>query len=199
MKNYFNKTSLALAFSLLGAASSMSAIAMNTSDKDQIHEVEVIADDSEDVKIFVSIDGEVTDVKLPKSALGDKAQLEAALIDLPVELREKLLNDLGNIHLEDKMVKIDKQGHSTNLSWNSDSENEHVIVLHTEMEGSTDDVANKLIKEFKHVSADGSMEKVFKIKHDGKLSAESVIRLLNHGDFSPEDLDKIQQALDAKR
>ncbi|GAA6206536.1 hypothetical protein [Thalassotalea sp. SU-HH00458] len=174
MKNYFNKTSLALAFSLLGAASSMSAIAMNTTDKHQIHEVEVIADNSEEVKILVNIDGDVTDVKLPKSALSDRAQLEAALTDLPVELREKLLNDLGSIHLDDKMVKIDKQDHSSDLSWNSDSESEHVIVLHTEMEGSNENIANKLIKEFKHVSADGSMEKVFKIKHDGKLNAETL-------------------------
>ncbi|MEW6992547.1 hypothetical protein AADZ91_17920 [Colwelliaceae bacterium 6441] len=197
MKTLFNKTSLALGFSLLGAISSMSAIAMASDVKHQVHEIEVIAKDSDDVKVFVSVDGDVTDLNFPKSTLEDKAQLENALADVPEEIREKLLKTLSAIHHDGDVMKIEMHGDSTDhSSWVSD--NEQVFVIHAGDE-NTSDIAQKVITKFKHGDGDVSLNKVFKFKHGGKLGADGVIRLLNHGKFSADDLDKIQQALDKKR
>lgn len=199
MNRLINKTSLALSLSLFGAVSSMSALAMTTDNKHQVHEIEITADDSDLVNVFVSIDGEVTDVKIPKSALEDQAQLADVLVDIPQDVREKLIESLSSLNHEDKMVKIEMKGGDNDVSWVSNADSEHVIVLHKDTGEHSENIVKKVVREFKHISHDGNDAKVFKFKHGGKLSADSLIRMLDRGDFTAEDLDKIQQALDKKR
>lgn len=199
----FKKTSLAIAFSLAGVVSSVSALAMVSDDdhvSTEIHQIEVSVEDTgssmDEAKIFVDIDGEVTNLSIPKSSLQDKAALEAALADVPEELREKLLKDLGNIHIDENTIKIVKgDGHDSAMSWSSDTGNEHVFVIEMEEGELGSDIANKVIKKFRH----GSGEKIIEFKHGAGLGADSIIRLLEHGKYSADELNKIQQALDAKR
>jgi len=195
----FRKTALAVAFSLIGVVSSVSALAMATNEQNNVvetHEIEVIADDSDTVKIFASNDGDVTNVSLPKSALQDKEQLAAALVDVPEDLREKLLHSLGNINFDDNVIKIIKaEGHDNAMSWSSDSDSEQVFVIELDDDNSNTEIVSQMIKKFSH----GDVEKVIEFKHGAGMSVDSVIRLLEHGKYSVDDLNKIQQALDAKR
>ena len=195
----FGKTTLAVTLSVAGAVSSASALAMMSEDKHistEVHQIEVIADGSgatsDLAKIFVDIDGEVTNLSIPKSSLQDKAALEAALADVPEELREKLLKDLGNIHFDENIIKIVKsEGHGNGVSWSSDSDNEHVFVIELDDGELGSDIANKVIKKFRH----GNGEKIIEFKHGGNLGADSIIRLLEHGKYSADELDKIQQEI----
>jgi len=195
----FRKTALAVAFSLIGVVSSVSALAMATNEQNNVvetHEIEVIADDSDTVKIFASNDGDVTNVSLPKSALQDKEQLAAALVDVPEDLREKLLHSLGNINFDDNVIKIIKaEGHDNAMSWSSDSDSEQVFVIELDDDNSNTEIVSQMIKKFSH----GDVEKVIEFKHGAGMSVDSVIRLLKYGKYSVDDLNKIQQALDAKR
>ena len=46
--------------------------------------------------------------------------------------------------------------------------------------------------------ADGH-HKIFKFEHGSEMGAKGIIKMLQHGDYSAEELNKIQQALDSKR
>lgn len=199
MKNNLQNKSLVLALSLIGVVSCMSASAMNTIENQQIHEVEVFADTSDEVKISVNIDGEMTELTLPKAVLEDKAQLAAALEHLPEDLRANLIDDLSSFHHDGKMIKKLKKNHESDVSWHSDADKEHVIVIKNNEAGAANKHTKKIIKEFKHISEEGDEELVFEINHQGMLNADSIIRLLKNGKFSAEELNQIQQALDAKR
>ena len=197
----FGKTSLALALSLAGVISSVSALAMATDDEHsahQIHEIEVITGDlssnSDLAKIFVNIDGDMTNVSIPKSALQYRSQLEEALADVPEELREKLLDELGNIEFDANVIKIIKSDGS-HMSWGHDDTSANVFVIKMDGDDTSTDIAQKVMKRFKH----GNVEQIIEIAHGDGLSADSIIRLLKHGKYSAEDLDKIQQILDEKR
>ncbi|WP_286235553.1 hypothetical protein [Thalassotalea sediminis] len=187
-----NKTTLAIAFSVLGALSSMSAIAMSTAEIKE-HRIEVIADGEQDVQVFVSTNGEVTELALPKATLSDTVALKDALSDLPEDLRNKVAEQLGNIHLDANIVKIHSDSKAI-TSW-ADGDAEQVFVFEIEDETSDNNIAKKIIKKFKH---DGA-HKVIEIKRNGHMGPELIMKLLKNGEFTVDDLDKIQQALDAKR
>ena len=89
-----NKTALAIAFSVAGVLSSVSAIAMTSDVREVKHRIEVVADESENVRVFVSVNGDMTKVELPKEALTDKDQLADALVDVPEEVKTKLIDCL---------------------------------------------------------------------------------------------------------
>ena len=194
MKN-LNKTALAISFSVLGALSSMSAIAMSSAEHKE-QRIEIIADGDKDVQIFVSADGELNEIEMPKEALSDAGQLESYLSELPDDLRAKVINQLTNIQLDAKMIKIhtgDGQGLVSN--W-VDTEAEHVIVLKQSEGEDAASIAKQMVHKFAH--GDGKT-KIFKFNNGGKIPASAVIKLLEHAELSADDLDKIQQALDAKR
>ena len=71
----FNKTSLALALSLVGVATTISALAMTTAPEKQLHEITVAAGDNRDAQIMISIDGKITKLTVSKEALKDKELL----------------------------------------------------------------------------------------------------------------------------
>lgn len=187
-----NKTALAVSFSLIGAISSMSAIAMSKVERRIEQKIEIVADNTKDVQVFVSLNGEITELDIPKESLTDKAYLDSVLAELPDDLREKVVNQLSAIDITGNMIKVNTNDEN---AWVTD-EAEKVIVLKTISDGDTQTIANEMIQQFRAV--DGK-HKVFEFKHGGQASADVVKRLLEKGKFTPEELDKIQQALDAKR
>lgn len=187
-----NKTALAVSLSLIGAISSMSAIAMSKGELRKEQKIEISVDDSKDVQVFVSHDGDITELEVPKSLLTDKAYLDNALAALPGELREKVVSQLTGIHMDGHVVQL-KSGEVN--TW-VDSGSDKVIILKSIDEENGKSIAKRIVQKFS--SGDGK-HKIFEFKHGNKVSADSVTRLLKNGDFTPDELDKIQQALDAKR
>lgn len=189
----FNKTALALAFSTLGAISSMSAIAMVTDEVHVKQRIEVIAEDDKNVQVFVSIDGDITDLELTKEQLADPQLLDDALVDVPDEVREKLISQLSNIQMNGDMIKI-KTDSTGSPTW-VEHESEHVFVIKEAFGDDGTDIAKKVIKKL-HKDGTG---KVVQFKHGSSLSAKSIVHILEQAKLSPEELDTIQQALDKKR
>jgi len=191
-----SKLTLALSLALFGGASSLSGLAMATEPDHEFHEVMVEINGDENANIRVEINGEVTDVIVPKSALHDKEKLAEALSDVPVEVREQLLADLGNIHIGNKMVKVREFDTESGMNWVS-KEGERIVIIESDSEFGDHTVdINQMVKRIKHHISD---ENTIVIKHDGKMNPDRVLRLIKGADFSQEDLDKIQQAIDEQR
>jgi hypothetical protein len=220
----FNKTAIALTLSLIGAASSVSALAMAT-DNSQIHKVsiEIDRDANESANVFVSANGDVTTLDVPSSALNNPEELEKLLAELPDNIREKIIVSLSDINLGDvsqhaesfRMVVAGEAHKELHLL--SKELTESIIDGEHHIEVMTDDGDNKVIvMEFDGDElTGGKMRKVIKemmipslinSKHNnvqfiqkGQMTADSLIRMVKHSDFTADDLNKIQQALDAKR
>jgi len=188
------KLPLALSLALFGAASSISALAMATEPTKELHEVMVEVSGDENVSITVEINGAVTDLVIPKDALHDKETLAQALSDVPEEVREQLLAELGNIHFGDKMIKVHKFDGEGDMNWVS-KDGERIVIIESDS-GDHDVDIKKVVRKMKHHIGD---ENTIFIKHSGKMNAEMVLRLIKDADLSSEDLDNIQQAIDAKR
>lgn len=221
---FFNKTAIALTLSIIGAASSVSALAMAT-DKTQLHKVsiEIDRDANESANVFVSVNGDVTTLDVPSSALNDPEELEKLLADLPDNIREKIIVNLSDIDLSgvnshegNFRVVVGGEGHEK-LHLLSKEVTDSIIDGEHHIEVLTDGGDNKVIvMEFDGDElTGGKMRKVIKemmlpslmnLKHNnvqfiqkGKMTADSLIRMVNHSEFTADDLNKIQQALDAKR
>jgi hypothetical protein len=221
---FFNKTAIALTLSLIGAASSVSALAMAT-DKTQIHKVsiEIDRDANESANVFVSVNGDVTTLDVPSSTLNDPEELEKLLADLPDNIREKIIVNLSNIdfsgvnahegnfrvvvggevheelHLLSKEVTesiIDGEHHIEVLTNGGDNK---VIVMEFDSEELSGGNMHKIIKKMMLPSIINSKHNNVQFIQKGKMTADSLIRMLKHSDFTADDLNKIQQALDAKR
>ncbi|MEW6999266.1 hypothetical protein AADZ86_16395 [Colwelliaceae bacterium BS250] len=199
----FNKTSLALSLSLLGAASIIPALASDT--EKHVQEVIIEAHDdsnSSTVHIFVDVDGDITNVTIPKDALGDKDKLAEALADVPEDVRDKLISDLENInmgklHKDTAQVHVKHHGgdHQKLNSVNDSGDQKLIIIEIDDENGEHKQVLHKEMTIMK----DSSDHEFIEFKGDDKIGAESIIKLLSHGEYSAEELDKIQKALDAKR
>jgi len=208
----FNKTAIAVSLSILGALSSVSALAMAT-DNTLHQEVEVIVDGdtNKNMNVFVSVDGEVTTADVSSLAMGDPVELRKLLSDVPDDIREKLIETLMNAHDDNGNLKIVLDGDigiNQKLHWISenDIEGEHSI----EVIGDNDE--NKVIvMEFDHNLEGNVAQKVFKkminsshhknvqiIRHS-KMITDSLMSMIKNSDFTAEELNLIQQALDAKR
>ena len=189
-----SKLTLALSLALLGGAGSLSALALATEPTHELHEVMVEINNEENANVTVKINGEITDVIVPKSALYDKEKLAKALSDVPVELREQLLADLDNIHISNEMVKVHKIDGESDMNWVS-KYGQRVIVVGSEDTDHDIDIEQVVRKVKHHIGVDNT----FVIKHDSKMGAEMVSRLIKDADYSQEELDKIQQTIDEQR
>lgn len=179
---------MAVALSLFGASLSLSALSyasgFDTTDVvKELHTIEIEADDSATAKIFIDINGEASKFDVPKEALEDPAQLEQLLADVPPEVKDKLMQSLSSLSMNAHHIRIDG-GHGDEKVVIIDIEDEHGEHLSGEMK-------HKIIKKFAH-------ENVF-VQKGGKVGADSIIRMLSHGEYSAEELDKIQKVLDSKR
>ena len=194
--NRLNKTALAIGFSLIGVVSSVSALVIASDSEQQFREIKVKAGDAANVDVYVNADGYVTNLSLPKVTLKDKDKLAQALEQVPEDVREQLVNALTGIHLEEKLIKVHAgEGFERHLTWAGEGDAEHVIVV-KEIDGDVDsDQIKQVVKEI----VIGGDDQLVKLEHKGTYLTKSVKRLLEHGKFSQEQLDEIQQALDAKR
>ncbi|NQZ22719.1 MAG: hypothetical protein HRT53_11750 [Colwellia sp.] len=215
----FNKTAIALTLSLIGAASSVSALAMAT-DKTELHKIsiEIDSDTHENANVFVSVDGDVTTLDVPTSALNDPQELEIILADLPDNIREKIIVNLTDIKLNEGKFRVlvagaeHEQLHfiSKELT-ESLTDGEHhikiisegggnkVIVMDFDNEELTGGNMHQVIKKMMLPSIINSTHNNVKFIHKGQMTADSLIRMVKHSEFTADELNKIQQALDAKR
>jgi len=208
----FNKTAIAVSLSILGALSSVSALAMAT-DNTLHREVEVIVDGdtNKNMNVFVSVDGEVTTADVSPLAMSNPEELRELLSDVPEDIREKLIKTLMNAHDDNGNLKIVLDGDigiNQELHWISenDIEGDHrvevigdndenkVIVMELDhnLEG---DVAQKVIRKIMN----SSHHKNVKVIHRSKMVVDSLMEMIKNSDLTADELDKIQQALDAKR
>ncbi|NQZ88117.1 MAG: hypothetical protein HRT54_11135 [Colwellia sp.] len=196
----FNKTAIVASLSILGAVSSVSALAIAT-DNSQLQEVEIIVDGdrNKNMNVFVSVDGEITSADVSLSAMSDPDELRKLLSDVPDELREKLIESLMNAHDDNGHFKVVVDGDvdiSQELHWLSEDDNEEnkVIVMELDhhLEGG---IAHKVIKKIMN----SSHHKNVKVIHHSKMITNSLMRMIKNSDFTADELNKIQQALDAKR
>jgi hypothetical protein len=196
-KKNFSKTSAAILLSLCGAISSMSVLAMAI-DKDeptlvQRHEITIEAEHGSDMKLFINKNGEIVNLTIPHTALQDKQALNELLVDVPADVREKLLHNLATIG-SDAHMNLTKGSHGDALHWVSEGDDERVMIV----EMSDDhhgDIEQRVSKEF---IVEGGHNMV-KVKRHLNTGADGIIKMLGHGKYSAEELNKIQQALDAKR
>lgn len=187
-RNKITKLTAAIILSISGAALSVSAIAMN-SDKDQFEEVTIDAETGKEVKIFVNKDGQTHNLTFDHATLGDESALRELLSDLPVDVKDKLINNLVNLsdelsHENGELGSIIKFAKSTG--------DERVIVIKNDNDA---EIEQHIIKEFD----DNMQHKVIKIAHHGEAKSQAILHLLKNGKFSTEELNEIQQALDGKR
>lgn len=215
----FNKTAIALTLSLIGAVSSVSALAMAT-DKTLLHtiSIEIDRDSKEDANVFVSVDGDVTTLDVPVSALNDPETLEKLLADLPDDIREKIIVNLSDIKLNEEnfRVLVAGDGHEklhllSKEFTESLTDGEHhikilaeggenkVIVMEFDNEELTGGNMHKVIKKMMLPSIINSKHSNVQFIHKGQMTADSLIRMVKHSEFTADELNKIQQALDAKR
>jgi len=219
-----NKTAIALALSLIGAASSVSALAMVT-DKTEVRErhevnIEIDGDVNEKLSVVVNVDGDVTTLDVPVSALRNQAELESLLVDLPNKIREKIITNLSHATLHEGNVRVVVEGDAREeLHWVSkdvlvsNNDGEHrievisgdgdrenkVIVMEFDSEGSSEGNVHKVMKRIMNPSMISSKHQKVQFIHKGKMTADSLIRMIQHNEFTADDLNTIQQALDAKR
>jgi hypothetical protein len=210
----FNKTVIALTLSLLGAASSVSALAMVTDNavREEV-EIKVVESTNDNMNIFVSVDGEVTTKDVSSSVMNNPEALRELLVDVPDNIREKLIESLTsqNIHNDNYKVVIDGDGDiHQELHWLSKSDNEvdhsievildnsdsKVIVMEFDENDLEGNIAQKVIKQMIHTSG---KERSVQVIPQGNMSAESIMRMIKHSNFTADDLNEIQQVLDAKR
>lgn len=196
---FFNKTSLALALSFLGAASTMSALAMTTEPSKQIHEITIEADDNPNANIMISIDGEVTNLTVSREALHNKELLAEELANEPGDIREKLLSALSGLHINSEQIHVKHHQVADNI------DEQRVVIMTMDDDLHHDDsrydksTMMKVVKDMSKLHIDASKSHSFEFVTDGKVAADSIVRLLSHGEYSADELDKIQQAIDEKR
>jgi len=194
----FNKTSLALALSLVGAASTVSALAMTTTPDKKVHHINIAADDNRDAHIMVSIDGQMTKLSVSKEALNNKELLAEELANEPEDIREKLTSALNGLHLNSRDIffkhhQVDDNADAQRVVIMSKGDGAH-------HEGTRHDkVITKVINGLSGLHLDSLNDHSLKFVSDGKVAADSIVSLLSHGKYSADELDKIQQALDSKR
>jgi uncharacterized protein YpmB len=139
----------------------------------------------------VNANGTITDIKLTNEQIEDKAKLAKALADVPVDVREQIIDSLSGE--SENIIRINTDDNK-NVHWVSDNGDEKIIVVEIEEDGKTDEKHHKIIKHFKN----GEEIKELKVGFEGS-NTERLIRMINKGKFSSDDLNKLQQALDAKR
>lgn len=210
----FNKTALAISFSIFGAICSVSALAMATdstvSDKLQkvhkLYKIEIQHSGDDDAMIFVSDNGNVKEFTIDKDSFIDKEQLELALIDIPADIRGKIFVALEGINhgVENHIViEIDDEL-ERHVNWVGESVGENVVIIANDADYDHHvDISTKVSKKvskhiFKKLSNKPGLH-VMEFKHGGKMTKDSVIRLLSRGEFSADELNEIQMALDSKR
>ena len=142
--------------------------------------------------------------------------LRELLVDVPDNIHEKLIESLTsqNIHHDNYKVIIDGDGDiHQELHWLSKSDNEvdhnikvisdnsdsKVIVMEFDENNLKGNIAQKVIKQMIHTTGEPSHDRSVQVIHQGNMSAETIMRMIKHSNFTADDLNEIQQVLDTKR
>lgn len=198
MKTY-KKTMLATAIASLFLLSNYAASTPAEEEKvaTKIVSLNLDLDSEKGAHIVVGEDSDTKVVELSKEALDDPAEIEAALADLPEDIREKVKNALAGIDLNSQAFafKIDGKHDS---HWLEGIDKKGVFVIDVDEEFITDSdehrtIIKKVIKDI------GENDTIFEFSHNGQLSTDVLLRMIKAGKFSQDDLDTLQKALDEKR
>lgn len=159
--------------------------------------IEINAQQDRNVKIMVGDDGNVTTLEFTMEELKDDYAIEQKLAGLDENTRETVMEALeGVMHMADadfdpgvyageghEKVIIKHQGAGNIVHMNADKDIDYEFVV-------DDEGGEKVLS--KHIII-GDANTVLKGHTD------AVVGLINKGEFSQEELDKIQAAIDAKR
>ncbi|WP_448565374.1 hypothetical protein [Thalassotalea ganghwensis] len=195
LSTLLNKTTLAMLFSVAGATASMSAIANMSETKVFSHKIEIDSLNDANVTVYVNSDGDTQEFIFSKDELENKADLEAALETLPDEIRDEVVASLTNIENADGLIKL-HLGDSNHkvFNWVGGSD-EKVFVIEKESLGELKDEIKQKVKKFHFITGDHDI----KVKDSATLQTDIIANLIKRGTFSQDDLNRLQQALDAKR
>ncbi|QDP01216.1 hypothetical protein [Thalassotalea sp. PS06] len=183
-------------------ALAMSPALQATETKEIEQEIEIIKEKGSDANVTVSENGNTTTLKLSDEALKDKAVLEQELADLPQETREVVMKALGKVAMvgngDGHVLHIESEHGEEAFEWVSEGDGANkVIVVDTISETHGEDHDVKIIKKVVHADSEGGP--VFISANGEGGAAKAIVHLLKKAELSPEELDQIQQALDAKR
>ncbi|KGJ98446.1 hypothetical protein [Thalassotalea sp. ND16A] len=210
--NTFSKTILATTLAL--GLSSFVATSAFAEDVEMEREIQIISNDSMTAQVSIVNNGDVTEFEISTAALHDIELLKTEIADLPQESQDIIVESFGKMpklhrrhggelhqqHEENVMV-VEVDDVVRELEWISeegaDGDNARVVVI--EMH---DDNGEKrhIDKQVIHRVMRTDGDHVF-IKADGDRDshAKAIQHMLSRGKFSTDELDQIQQALDAKR
>ena len=197
--NTFSKIALALTFAGLAGISLQAVSTPHDEDKvkTKVFKIELDVDSEKGAQIMVDEDNNTQVVEISKEAMKDPAQIDAALADLPEETREKVKATLSGIDMDGTgfVFKVDD---NNSEHWLHSVDKEQVVVIDIDDENIGDgEHHSKIIK--KVLAGEGGAHKVIEFSHGGHLPTQHLIRMIEAGTFTQEDLDKLQSALDAKR
>lgn len=194
-KRALTTLSLAMSVLLLGTINSPSLFAAQSESREQHQTVEISIESdgkNEVADIVMNIDGEIIKIQLPKSVLKNKQALADALSDVPENIRENLINTLSAAHDNTtELHRVHEQNNESDHQWMSKSGEKVIIIDIDDSDGK-----KHIIKQMMH-GEEGS--NAFFFSDEAGMSADMIIRLIKGANFSNEDLDNIQQVIDAKR
>lgn len=179
-----------IAGAIVGSIALIGAVAADDS-RDVRHKIiEIKTKKGADIDVMVEADGHSEQVVLTPEELNDPDILESKLAHLDDETRETVMSALSGISVSGehgmeihkaKVITVNK-GAGEQLHVYSDDVDVDFEFVHGE--------GNKRIK--KHIVIGD---------HDGVIKGHSsaIVSLIDRGEFSQEELDKIQAAVDAKR
>ncbi|WP_299079725.1 hypothetical protein [uncultured Paraglaciecola sp.] len=171
---------------------SLALVGVVTADEEIKHKtIEIKAIKGKDVNVWVENDGNSQAVMVTAAELADSDLLADKLADLDPETRETVMQALqgvkmshdGEAHVEVEKVFVMNKGEGQRVEFIGEDAGNIDIEL-------TEGNGHRIIKHVIHGDGDNSVLK----GHSGVIT-----NMIERGEFSQDDLDKIQAALDAKR
>lgn len=158
---------------------------------EEVHKLEVVANAGNEARVFIDTNGDRSEFFVSHEDLQNSERLSEILADLPEEKREKVmklladlshsgLSHIGGLHRVEELI---------------DGEQEIKVMVIDDDSMSSDDMKSIVKKVMVH----GGGDHMFKFKHKGKMTADIIAKMLDHGEYTQDELDVVQQALDAKR
>ena len=199
-------TTIATLLASILALNSAAALAGKTDE--QLMEKVLIEQRGEgQVEVSVVQDGDSWELTLDDEQLATSEQIEQALADLPEGLREKVAAMLsGKIGGHARVMKFhlggkdDGEGTAFAYRFGDDGDGHHQIKVIRKARG--EDGESPIVRIFgdgEHRVISEDVEIIKEIKFPGKeMLAEHLAGMIRRHDFSAEDLQKLQDALDAK-
>ncbi|WP_026377472.1 hypothetical protein [Aestuariibacter salexigens] len=173
-------------------AALMGAGAVLADDDIQRKVIEIRSMKDQDVKVMVEHDGIEEVLTLTQDEVADPVLLESRLSGLDEETRETLMQALsGTRHML-----------SGDLQFNGHNAKKVMVINKGDGESVNTMVHGDVDMEFEFVNGDHQIRKHIIVgDEDGVLTGhtDAIVKLIERGQFTQEELDKIQSAIDVKR